>query len=89
MMEQLRYYLAGQASSWPVYILEQFVLGLCGWVPTIVGIGLRGLAYRLIMKLNGMPAIEAGGRFAHANGVKLGKGIYLDQGYEFNAGRFG
>ena len=58
MIEQLRYYVAGQASSWPVYILEQLVLACCSWVPTIVGIGLRGLAYRLIMKLNGMPAIE-------------------------------
>ena len=85
MMEQLRYYVAGQASSWPIYILEQLVLGLCGWVPTIVGIGLRGLAYRLIMKLSGLPAIEAGVRIAHANGVKLGKGVYLDQGVYLHA----
>jgi acetyltransferase-like isoleucine patch superfamily enzyme len=84
-MEQLRYYLAGQASSWPVYILEQVVLILCGWVPTIVGIGLRGLAYRLIMKLSGMPAIEAGVRIAHANGIKLGKAVYLDQGVYLHA----
>lgn len=85
MTEQLRYYLAGQASSWPVYILEQLVLNLCSWVPTIVGIGLRGLAYRLIMKLNGLPAIEAGVRIAHANGITLGKGIYLDQGVYLHA----
>lgn len=85
MMEQLRYRLAGQASSWPVYILEQLVLGLCGWVPTIVGIGLRGLAYRLIVKLNGIPAIEAGVRIAHANGVRLGKGVYVDQGVYLHA----
>lgn len=85
MMEQLRYYIAGQASSWPVYILEQVVLGLFGWVPTIVGIGLRGLAYRFIMKLNGLPAIEAGVRIAHANGIKLGKAVYLDQGVYLHA----
>jgi acetyltransferase-like isoleucine patch superfamily enzyme len=85
MREQLRYYLSGQASSWPVYILEQLVLGLCGWVPTVLGIGLRGLFYRLIMKLNGLPAIEVGVRIAHANGVKLGKGVYLDQGVYLHA----
>jgi acetyltransferase-like isoleucine patch superfamily enzyme len=85
MIEQLRYYLAGQASSWPVYILEQLVLGGCGWVPTIVGIGLRGVVYRLIMKLNGMPAVEAGVRIVHANGVKLGRGVYLDQGVYLHA----
>lgn len=85
MREQLSYYLRGQASSWPVYILEQLVLGLCSWVPTVLGIGLRGLFYRLIMKLNGVPAIEVGVRIAHANGIKLGKGVYLDQGVYLHA----
>lgn len=85
MREQISYYLRGQASSWPVYILEQLVLGLCSWVPTVLGIGLRGLFYRLIMKLNGVPAIEVGVRIAHANGIKLGKGVYLDQGVYLHA----
>jgi acetyltransferase-like isoleucine patch superfamily enzyme len=80
MIEHIRYYLAGQAPSWPDFKLEQLILGLCSWVPTIVGIGLRGLAYLLIMKLDGIPAIEAGVRIAHANGVRLGKGVHLDQG---------
>lgn len=84
-MRQLRYYLAGQAASLPVYILEQVVLGLFAWVPTVIGIGLRGLAYRLIMKLNGMPAIEAGVRIAYASKVCLGKGVYLDQGVYLHA----
>jgi acetyltransferase-like isoleucine patch superfamily enzyme len=85
MLEQLRYYLAGQATSWPVYILEQAVLNSLGWVPTIVGIGLRGLVYRLIMKLEGIPAIESGVRIAYASNVKLGKGVYLDQGVYLHA----
>ncbi len=85
MREQIRYYLAGQASSWPRYVFEQLVLSSFGWMPTIVGIGLRGLAYRLIMKLNGMPAIEAGVRIAYASNVKLGKGVYLDQGVYLHA----
>jgi acetyltransferase-like isoleucine patch superfamily enzyme len=37
------------------------------------------------MKLNGVPAIEAGVRIAHANGVRLGKGVYLDQGVYLHA----
>jgi acetyltransferase-like isoleucine patch superfamily enzyme len=85
MIEQLRYYLAGQAKNLPAYILEQFVLLACGWVPTIAGIGLRALAYRLIMKLEGMPAIEAGVRIAHADKVRLGKGVYLDRGVYLHA----
>jgi acetyltransferase-like isoleucine patch superfamily enzyme len=85
MVEQLRYYLMGQASSVPAYILEQLILGLFGWIPTILGLGLRGLVYRLIMKLDGMPAIESGVRIAHAGSIKLGKGVYLDQGVYLHA----
>jgi acetyltransferase-like isoleucine patch superfamily enzyme len=85
MIEQLHYYLTGQARSLPVYILEQLVLGLFGWVPTLAGIGLRALAYRLIMKLEGIPAIEACVRIAHASNVRLGQGVYLDQGVYLHA----
>ncbi|MCB0164432.1 MAG: acyltransferase [Anaerolineae bacterium] len=84
-MDQLRYYISGQASSVPRYILEQLILGLCGWVPSVLGIGLRALAYRTIMTLNGTPAIEAGVRIAHASGVRLGKSVYLDQGVYLHA----
>lgn len=85
MMKRLRYYLLGQAASIPRYFLEQFILGLFGWIPTLIGIGLRGLAYRLIMKLNGLPAIEAGVRIAHAGNIRLGQGVYLDQGVYLHA----
>jgi len=85
MIEQLRYYLSGQASSLPIYILEQLVLGAFGWVPTAAGIGLRALAYRLIMHLDGAPAIETGVRIACASNVRLGKGVYLDQGVYLHA----
>lgn len=84
-MDQLRYYISGQASSLPRYILEQIILGLCGWVPSVLGVGLRALAYRAIMTLNGTPAIEAGVRIAHADGVRLGKSVYLDQGVYLHA----
>jgi acetyltransferase-like isoleucine patch superfamily enzyme len=84
-MDQLRYYLAGQASSLPVYILEQSIVGTFGWIPTIVGIGLRALAYRLIMKLDGVSAIEAGVRVAYASNVHLGKNVYLDHGVYLHA----
>lgn len=84
-MDQLRYYISGQASSIPRYIFEQLILGLCGWVPSVLGIALRALAYRAIMTLNGTPAIEAGVRIAHASGVRLGKSVYLDQGVYLHA----
>jgi acetyltransferase-like isoleucine patch superfamily enzyme len=85
MIEQLRYYLSGQARSLPAYILEQSILTLFGWIPTIIGIGLRGLVYRLIMKFNGVAAIENGVRIAYASNVSLGKGVYLDHGVYLHA----
>lgn len=85
MFEQLRYYLSGQAKSWPRYILEQLVLGSLGWLPSVVGIGLRSLVYPLIMHLKGTPAIEAGVRIVYASNITLGQGVYLDHGVYLHA----
>jgi len=85
MVKQLGYYLKGQASSVPAYFLEQLVLSLFGWVPTVVGIGLRAIMYRLIMKLDGAPAIEAAVRILYASNVCLGKDVYLDRGVYLHA----
>jgi acetyltransferase-like isoleucine patch superfamily enzyme len=52
---------------------------LFGWIPTIIGIGLRGIIYRLIMKMNGWAAIENGVRLRYADHIRLGHGVYLDQ----------
>ena len=85
MIEQLRYYLAGQAASVPVYILEQSLLTLFGWIPTALGIGLRALAYRPIMSFDGTPAIESGVRIAYASNIRLGRNVYLDRGVYLHA----
>ncbi len=84
-MAGLRLYLARQASSLGRYVLEQFVLGLLGWVPTVIGIGLRALAYRLIMRLDGLVAIENGVRIRFADQIRLGRNVYLDQGVYLHA----
>ena len=81
----LRLYLSWQASSLGRYIWEQLILTLCGWVPTVAGIGLRAMAYRLIMKLEGTVAIERGVRVRFADQVRLGRGVYLDEGVYLHA----
>ncbi len=58
MLKTLRLYIDRQASSVLRYFYEQIILFLFGWIPTIVGIGLRGLFYRLIMHMDGYAAIE-------------------------------
>jgi acetyltransferase-like isoleucine patch superfamily enzyme len=76
----LRYYLLGQAPSLGDYLLQGVVSTLCGWVPGIAGIALRGFAYRAILKMEGFAAIEAGVRLRGARAIRLGPGVYLDAG---------
>jgi acetyltransferase-like isoleucine patch superfamily enzyme len=85
MSNTLDLYLSRQASSLGRYVLEQTVLSLCGWVPTIVGVGLRALAYRLIMRLDGPVAIEDGVRIRFADQIRLAKGVYIDHGVYLHA----
>jgi acetyltransferase-like isoleucine patch superfamily enzyme len=84
-MEQLKLYLNRQASGGTRYILEQTLYFLIGWVPTILGVGLRALFYRLILKMNGWAAIENGVRLRFADNIQLGHGVYLDQGTYLHA----
>ncbi len=84
-MNGLRLYLSRQASSPGRYAWEQLIMGLCGWVPAVVGIALRAVAYRLIMKMEGIVAIEKGVRIRFADRVRLGKGVYLDEGVYLHA----
>jgi acetyltransferase-like isoleucine patch superfamily enzyme len=81
----IRLYLGRQAASLGHYVLEQLVMTLCGWVPTIVGIGLRAITYKLIMRTDGLAAIENGVRLCFASNIRLGHGVYLDRGAYLHA----
>jgi len=81
----IRLYLDRQASSVFRYILEQTVLFLFGWIPTIIGVGLRGVFYRLILRMDGLAAIESRVRLRFADHIKLGNGVYLDEGVYLHA----
>lgn len=75
----LSLYVGRQASSLGRYLLEQTLQALVGWVPTVAGIGLRALLYRLMLRMDGLVAIEPGVRLRFADHIRLGKGAYLDQ----------
>jgi acetyltransferase-like isoleucine patch superfamily enzyme len=81
----LNMYLSRQADGTGRYILENILFFFLGWVPTIVGIGLRAIFYRLIMKMDGIAAIESGVRLRFANHIRLGTGVYIDQGAYLHA----
>lgn len=78
-------YLSRQSSSISRYLLENFLYLLFSWIPSIIGIGIRGIAYRLIMKMNGLAAIENGVRLRYPNFIQLASGVYLDQGVYLHA----
>lgn len=78
-------YLRRQAATRGRYVLEQSLQTLCGWIPTIAGVGLRGLMYRLMLRMDGIAAIERGVRLRFANHIRLGNGAYLDEGVYIHA----
>jgi acetyltransferase-like isoleucine patch superfamily enzyme len=85
LLSQLAYYLRGQSTNLPRYALEQTLFALLGGIPGIVGIGLRGLAYKLVLTSKGIPAIEYGVRLAQPANITLGRGVFLDDGVYLHA----
>src|ERR1041385_2053511 len=85
MLNSVRLYLSRQASSVFRYVLEQTMFFLFGWIPTILGVGLRGVFYRLILHMDGLAAIESRVRLRFADHIKLGNGVYLDEGTYLHA----
>lgn len=82
---QLRLYLSRQADSPWRYALEQSLQVLAGWMPTLIGIGLRGVLYRLMLQMDGWAAIERGVRLRFASRIRLGHGAYIDEGVYIHA----
>ena len=85
MRRSLSLYLHRQASSLGRYLLEQGLYCLAGWIPTLLGIAVRGVLYRLIMHFDGWAAIENGVRLRFANHIHLGSGAYIDHGVYLHA----
>lgn len=85
MLHNIRLYLDRQASSPFRYVLEQTLFFLFGWIPTILGVGVRGLFYRLILHMDGLAAIESRVRLRFADHIRLGHGVYLDENVYLHA----
>ena len=79
LLAGFKIYIGRQASSPWRYLLEQSLFALIAWVPTVVGIGLRALFYRLILRMDGVAVIENGVRLRYADRIHLGRNVYLDQ----------
>jgi acetyltransferase-like isoleucine patch superfamily enzyme len=84
-LSKLRLYVDRQAATPGRYVLEQTVMAAVGWVPTVVGVGLRAVLYRMILKMNGMAAIERNVRLRYASNIRLGSGSYIDENVYIHA----
>jgi acetyltransferase-like isoleucine patch superfamily enzyme len=82
-------YVSRQAESPARYVVESSLQALAGWIPTLAGIGLRALLYRLIVRMDGWVAIEPRVRLRMASRIRLGRGVYLDEGVYIHACRDG
>jgi acetyltransferase-like isoleucine patch superfamily enzyme len=81
----LALYLDRQAETPARYVLEQSLQAVAGWVPSLPGLGLRALLYRLMLRMDGWAAIEKNVRLRFANHLRLGHGSYLDEGVYVHA----
>jgi len=81
----LSLYLSRQASNPGRYLIEQTLQLMVGWIPTIGGIAIRAVLYRMMMKTNGLAAIEKNVRLRFASNIQLGRGAYLDESVYIHA----
>jgi len=82
---RLRYYLEGQSTSVGRYILEQTLFFFLRGIPSLVGIGMRALAYRLLLRSDGFPVVEDHVRLCQPANIHLGRHVYLDHGVYLHA----
>jgi acetyltransferase-like isoleucine patch superfamily enzyme len=85
MLQLLSLYIRRQADGIGRYILEQTLYFLVGWIPAIIGVGLRGFLYRFILSMDGWAAIENDVRLRFASNISLQHGVYIDQGVYLHA----
>jgi acetyltransferase-like isoleucine patch superfamily enzyme len=81
----LALYVSRQAASTGRYLWEQMLQAAAGWVPTVAGIALRALLYRMMLSMDGVAAVERNVRLRYASEIRLGHGSYLDEGVYVHA----
>lgn len=78
MFGRLGAYILTQSSSVRSWFFQELVTGTLGWIPSLPGIALRGVGYRLLLRADGIPAIEQGVRLRYIENIRLGRNVYLD-----------
>jgi acetyltransferase-like isoleucine patch superfamily enzyme len=79
-LNALRFYLRGKTHNVFRYAVSEFVQACVSWIPGVVGIGLRAILYKLVLRSDGLPAIEDHVRIHRPEDIRLGRNVYLDHG---------
>ena len=78
MLARLLMFFRIESTSIAHYWFEQIVTGLLGWIPSLVGIAIRAVAYRAILDAKGWFVIQSGVILKQPRNLTLHKGVYLD-----------
>src|ERR1700693_5621970 len=85
LIQGLQLYLNRQATSVWRYCFEQAIVSALGWIPTVIGVAVRAVLYKLLLRMDSYAAIENNVRLRFCDNITLGKGVYLDQGVYLHA----
>lgn len=89
MLTALGFYLRQRTRSPYHYLAGEVLQALLGWMPSVVGIALRGIAYKAFLRAVGVPAIEDHARFVRPEDIRLGARVYIDHGVYLHGGKGG
>lgn len=82
----LRVYLRNKTRSPWHYVTGELLQALLAWVPSLVGVGLRAVCYKLFLRTEGLVAIEDHVRLSRVEDISLGRGAFIDHGSYLHGG---
>ncbi len=62
------------------YAAEECLTIIASWIPSILGIALRALLYRILIRGQGIFMIESGVRLRGMSFIEINEGVYIDRG---------
>jgi len=78
LVGKLKLYFNIESTSLLRYCVENIIIGLFGWVPSVLGIVIRLFFYRLILNAKKFFIVQSGVILKQPQNITLHKGVYLD-----------
>lgn len=89
IFQKLRLHLLIESSSVYRYWIEIFLQSIIGWIPTIIGISIRSILYRLIFDIQGNVAIQTGCIFKQTKSIHMDNGVFIDHNVYMHSTDYG